>query len=234
MKSTGSIEDYFSIGLGKPWTQAPYLAEEILDYNPALFIPAARRHRALNKAQQSVKSLEKHIHEWEEDMKENKWFQLKRPPATAGVACSIVKGTTQLVDELVALKFVDTGEAPESPTPSSQIRPNSAIFLATKSPQAIGNNLIPAVDNAPNATTPNPSLRASSRWPSPPPPLPPPRPLPDPRIDNGWFLKCRNCATTFWDTDCDFKDLCRQYRNLKIPVSHHSNYAAKYSVHLRF
>ena len=189
---------------------------------------------------------EKEIQKWEEDMKDYEWRQ--GPHTTAGIAPSIFKGTTQLVDELVALKFAETGEAPTSPTPLSQMGPISTLSLATLSPQTFGNNLIPAVDNVPNATTQNPSLTASPPRPNPPrqssiqpvldspathqpvfpSPLPPLGPyIPKDRIDDGWFLKCSNCATKIWALDCNGKARCRQCMNLKIYVSRHYNYAAK-------
>ena len=214
---------------------------------PATALQRVReRRRKQRENYRIVKSLENKIQKWEEDMRDYEWRQ--GPHTTAGVAPSIVKGTTQLVDELVALEFADTGEVPTSPTPLSQMGPIRTLSLATLSPQTIGNNLIPAVDNVPNATTQNPSLMASPPRPDPPrqssiqpvpdspathqpvfpslfPPLGPY--LPKDRIGDGWFLKCSNCKTKIWALDCNGKARCRQCMNLKTYVSRHYNYAAK-------
>ena len=91
-------------------------------------------------------------------MKDYEWCQ--NPTATVGAARSIIKSTTQVVDELMALEFAEAGKAPTSPTLSSQIRPNSAFYFHTQSPQPASDGQILTMDNTLNATTPSLSSMA--------------------------------------------------------------------------
>ena len=132
MKSIHKVENYFCVNPGNARTQAPCVFAEALDSSPSFSppriqgstkgisiieaisaeppgkpreLPATAFQRLREKVRengQSVKSLQKQIHQWEEDLKD---YGRRQGPPTAGVAHSIDKGTTELVDELVAVEF---------------------------------------------------------------------------------------------------------------------------------
>ena len=107
-------------------------------------------------------TLKQQIHELEEDMKDYEWCQ--NPTATVGAAHSIIKTTTQVVDELVALDMAEAANASTSPAPSGQIRPMSAIFSATQSTQPASDDQILAKGRKWNWDLPFPKSPSSDFW----------------------------------------------------------------------
>ena len=107
-------------------------------------------------------TLKQQIHELEEDMKDYEWCQ--NPTATVGAAHSIIKTTTQVVDELVALDMAEAANASTSPAPSGQIRPMSAIFSATQSTQPVSDDQILAKGRKWNWDLPFPESPSSDFW----------------------------------------------------------------------
>ena len=108
------------------------------------------------------KSSKQQIHELEEDMKDCEWYRYFT--ATVGAVHSIIKSTTQVVDELIALEFAEAGNAPTSPAPSYEIRSVSAYPSFTQSTQLASDNQIHDKGRRRNSGLQFPESPSSDFW----------------------------------------------------------------------
>ena len=136
----------------------------------------------------------------------------------------------------MALEFAEAGNAPTSPTPSSQIRPSPAFRSTTQSPQPVSDNQILAMNNVLDAMTPSPSSMAFPSRPDPPSqsldqpslpsPLSSPRKLPIDDFSMNTFMECKECKVTRRTANGDGTGLPCLCMKRNAQASRHCNYAA--------
>ena len=202
---------------------APHAGESPKNKSASASFRAVRREKERHNAQ-TIEGLEKQIYEWEADLKDYEWCQ--GHTTTVGAARSIFQSTTQLVDELMALKFAEAANAPTSPAPSSQIRPIPAPLPPPRSPSWCLDQPSLASPAIHRPTSPSPARTVAQSPVVSNAPLPLRRKLPGNGYD--WSsMVCKECKMTRWKLNGKGKGICCLCTYRDAQVSRHCNYAAK-------